>query len=316
MHYIIRPNRYAAFEPDFFDVPLERIDNEFNRNYQRMVNESPSTNIFLNITMHGMFVRNPEPITIPGMRLNKFSVAAPGQCTHSNLPEDYHIQYSLYHAIKKHSIIDVPTIIKEAIATSNATLFRESQSNIDRSYAYELKEPHSNVHYTGKVGDTTTFGNSFFEKTYTIDPNPDVFHHGIFLCNDWEEIGGFAMDNLLTNLRFIDYINKRYGEENSIQAKQMFIPVRRVIRESKLSIKFINSRDLYEFCVENGKPDITVLDKSCSVFSAYSKNNPIEEYQRLNLYPEVAKGKRTRKIKKGKIKKSKKPHKSKKPKKI
>jgi hypothetical protein len=331
--------RYEPFNT--FNFGSVRQENTFN---QRFNKESP-TSILLNINLHGEFVEQIIKKHINGILINKFSVAATGQCSFSSLDEERYIAYALCDAVASGGIIDVPTILKEATSHSKIqtnmdaephTYFKTLESTLDHSFRRNNSLPYSNTsHHSGKVGEENTFGNLYFEKKYTLDTTRPF---GIYLCKNWDVINGFAMDNLLTNRMFIEFMNNKYEPEH--RWVENFYPLKYGVKtkgqETYLSntdvypqlckfspdyelglracIKTIVSSDLFEFCQLYGRPDISLIDNSCSVFyGTYFGENLNEEQikMRYRIYdymhhPEnanVAKG--TRKGKKRKSRKCK-----------
>ena len=333
---IIKPSsKYEQL--DTYDFGSVREDNSFYRNFVKMETQK-NTSMLLCLMMHGMFVPSPQNQVIRGeFLLNKFSVAAPGQCSISiqyGLGNRY-IQYAICDAVQKGSIVDVPTILREGYAHTtiqNPTsvnytpneIFKATPTNLDKMYKNELERISSTVYHSGKVGETNTEGNEFFEKIYTLD-NDDP-RHGLFLCKDWVEIGGVAMDNLLANRLFIHFMNNRHEPTNNWSADGInsplkeqfygkFVQLYNMVSTDKVEdkrlycIKKFWSSDLFTFCAMYGRSNLSLIDKSCSVFSDC---DTIQEYHRLSLHPKSAKGirkgprkgsrKNTRKGKKGKVK--------------
>jgi len=269
---ILRPSRqYAPFNT--FNFGSVRHQNAFN---QHFIN-SP-TSILLLMTIHGKFVQNPVVLS-RGIRLNKFSNAATGQCSYSSTNEEKYVVYAICDTVNKDGIIDVPTIIKEGIVHARTQIsqnhpdavFERTESSIDRTYNRNITAKFaSTASHSGKVGEEITSGNSFFEKEYNLDVSR-LF--GIFLCTNWDTIKGKQMDNLLTNPYFIDFMNKKYEPDNNwangddtLVKLKYYGTFKQLLTSIKHCIKPFVSSDLFEFCEIFGKPDISLIDMSCSVF--------------------------------------------------
>jgi hypothetical protein len=289
-----------------------------------METQNPNTSMILCLMMHGSFVPSPQNQVISGgFLLNKFSIAAAGQCALSTIIENRYIAYAMCDTVKKGSIIDVPTILREGDAhhastllltekkyqhlltptTTPITIFANTKPNLDQIYENELKRIGSNVHHTGKVGETNTKGNEFFEKIYTQDNE----RHGLILCKDWIEIRGVAMDNLLVNSYFIFFMNERYeptnywsvGGINSRLKNKFcgkFVQLCKMVSPGMINevfgIKTFSSSDLFSFCQKYGRTNLSLIDKSCSIFDGDGNGEDVKEYDRLSLHPKSAKGTR------------------------
>ena len=283
-------------------------ENSFNQNFVEMETQNPNTSMIICLMMHGSFEPNPQNQLISGdFLLNKFSIAAAGQCSLATLDQNRYVAYAMCDTVKKGGIIDVPVIIKEGFAHSimisldlNPTsTFARIPTNLDQIYINELTRIGSNVHHTGKVGETNTKGNEFFEKEYSLD-NYDP-RHGLILCKDWVEIRGVAMDNLLANELFIGFMNERYEPTNDWVAGEINSPLKQifygkfkqlckiVMIDRVFCIKRFSSSDLFIFCQKYGRTNLSLIDKSCSVFT---DGDPVKEYDRLSGYPGSAKGTR------------------------
>ena len=340
---IIKPSsKYEQL--DTYDFGSVRQENSFNQNFVEMETQNPNTSMILCLMMHGGFKPNPQNQLIhSNFLLNKFSIAAAGQCGLSSLDQNRYVAYAMCDTVKKGGIIDVPIILREGFAHEYMTndpnkllnptnVFARTITNLDQIYESELARIGSNVHHTGKVGETNTKGNEFFEKVYALD-NYDT-RHGLILCKDWIEIGGVAMDNLLANSHFISFMNEKYEPTADWSDQRLYTRIKRDFcgkigqiynmvsdEYERLSdeldyeadkrlycIKRFRSSDLFSFCIMYGRTNLSLVDKSCSVFA---DGNPDQEYNRLSLFPGSAKGTRkgkkgtrkgTRKGKKGKIK--------------
>lgn len=299
-----------------FNFNSVREENSFNRNFVEMEHNNPSSSMFLALNVHGEFVPNSQPHTIDGLILNKFSVSAPGQCALMSIHQQMYIFYSMCNAVKTHTIVDVPTILKEgnahAIISLNITnptiikkgpfqIFLESPSNKDEMYKYEIQDrpTTTTAYHSGKVGETNTKGDSFFIKLYSMGSNEKI-PLGIYLCKDWPEIGGVEMDNLIINEKFIQFITSRYPEHRMLETrfghKQLY---KQIDPDNPFKpdivfggVKQFTSLDLFEFCKFYGRPHISLVDNSCSVFP--SNENSITRYDELNnpIYDNHAKGTR------------------------
>ncbi len=318
-----------------FNFGSVRQPNSFD---QHFIRNSPSSMLLL-LDLHGVFVSK-TPKVMKDIFLNKYSNSAPGQCTGASRPARKYIAYALSDAVASGGIIDVPTILKEGFAHSKLSImtepvddislyFEKTESNKDRVYNSELTRIEtSTVQRSGKVGEEITQGNSFFEKEYELDTSVP---YGVFLCKEWDSIEGNILDNLLANPFFILFMNNKYEPEKLWVKK--FYPLEygpyTFVRSRYLSdtgeypqlykpkndigncaciIKFV-SRDLFEFCQKYGRPEINLIDTSCSIFrknilsSTYPTHNELYDLFNRPENATVAKG--TRKGKKRKSRKCK-----------
>lgn len=325
-----------------FNFGSVREDNSFNRNFVEMEEmEETDKSMLLVLNMHGSFVPNSQPHTIDGLILNKFSVSAPGQCSVGHIHQQMYAFYSICYAVETRAIIDVPAILKEGNAHSTISLnlindqnfmidpsqiFTSTHSNKVSMYNYEIKNrpTTTNVHHTGKgVGETNTIGDSFFIKSYSCSDYEEKIPLGIYLCKDWTAIGGVKMDNLLINEIFIQFMRSRYPTqlgriiENERGHKQLY---KQTVSNHPFQddivgggIKRLTSLDLFEFCKFYGRPHISLVDDSCSVFP--SNEDSVARYDELtnSINAKHAKGtrkdNRNKKHKKRNIQKKKHPKK-------
>ena len=328
---MLRPSIYYALF-NTFNFGSVRHQNAFNEHFKESPNPIENS-ILLLINMHGGFVENPEVLTLSSeVQLNKFSNAATGQCSYSSVDEDKYVVYAICDAVNKDGIIDVPTIIKEGIAHARiqssqtpSTVFERTHTNIDRMHARELTTKHaSTAQHSGKVGEEITFGNLFFEKKYNLDATRLL---GVFLCNNWDTIGGKQMDNLLANPHFINFMNEKYDPEHTWTGgdntparrkycgtfNQLLTTATQLLTTTKYCIKTFVSSDLFEFCEIFGKPEISLIDTSCSVFHGTSDGEVItkeltdarnNQFDVMNssINEKVAKGRKGKKCKSKKCK--------------
>jgi hypothetical protein len=302
--------------------------------------------MLLNVDLHGQFISK-TPKVMSGIKLNKYNNAAPGQCTPATRPQRKYVAYALSDSVLSGGIIDIPTIIREGRAHSRNQLYEDIETNKDTIFNLEIARRNNTTTalHSGKVGEEITYGDSFFEKKYDLDEDEP---YGVFLCKDWVEIGGNILDNLLANPFFIHFMNQKYDqahvwgtspkpergsfenkyissylhrtapERGSFENKyigsylQLCTPIGRTAPELVVCIKTFVSSDLFEFCKEYGRPDISLIDFSCSVFAINEKLDELSLSQSVqernnSMYDEfthpknasVAKG--TRKSKKGKL---------------
>jgi hypothetical protein len=331
----------VILKPSAFYIPIKtfifgsvRQQNAFNQHF----NKNSSSSMLLNVDLHGGFISK-TPKVMSGIKLNKYNNAAPGQCTGASRPQRKYIVYALSDAVLSGSIIDIPTIIREGNAHATNKLYEDTPTNKDIMFNLEITKRNdtTTAQHSGKVGEEITYGNSFFEKSYELDKDEP---YGVFLCKDWYEIGGNILDNLLANPFFIHFMNEKYDkahlwgssrnvgpieEEYFGPYLQLCTPIGRTAPEMVDCIKKFVSSDLFEFCEEHGRPEISLLDSSCSVFtkqlildessreseswsgSDLTDESPNIQKRSIRLYDEfthpknasVAKG--TRKSKKGKL---------------
>jgi hypothetical protein len=306
-----------------YDFGSVRQENSFNTNFVAMETSDPTTSMFLNLSMHGEFTRRPQNQTIVGdFILNKISIGPPGQCTRSSATTGQYVVYALCDAVQTGSIVDVPTILREGFAhlnvlvtNSNPTIvFENTLPMKDIIYNNELTKPPSktSVRYTGKMDEINTLGNTFFEKSYNVDTTEK---YGVFLCKDWVEIEGVAMDNLLANPLFIKFMNQKYDPDNvwknNYHRNYYYGKSKQLCKmnpeysgndpftmdEVSCIQRFVSS-DLFEFCQKYGRTKLSLVDCSCSIFQ--NGSDTVNEFKRLSLHPGSAKGTRNRKKVKGK----------------
>ena len=268
-----------------FNFGSTRQPNLFDQHF----NKKSDSSMLLYLIMHGAFVSK-TPKIMRGIQLNKFNVAAPGQCTFTSELEHRYIPYVVSDAVASGGIIDVPNIIREATAHSRAqinpkldiqNLFEKTETNKDRIYNSELARHTSTALHSGKVGEEITYGNSFFEKKY--DSDTERPYYGIFLCKKWDAIEGNILDNLLANPFFILFMNNKYDKAHLWGSSRNAGPIetkyfgsyKQLSTRNNASagtfevldfIKTLVSSDLFEFCEEHRRPEISLIDNSCSVF--------------------------------------------------
>jgi hypothetical protein len=292
------------------------------------VRDEPSS-MLLFMHLHGALIINqsgePSIMTVPSVMLNKYSMSGTGKCNGSSVPFMVHILYKLCDAVQKNTPIDVETILNETIAhgyakttgperalsmaptmsTYQHTRGIEKQNNADafrtasvqtQPYGKRLVE----THY-GDVADNNkhTYGAHYVEKIYTIQ-NDGIARDGIFICKDWSEIGAKCMDNLMDNMQFKLFIVKKYKDE-----EQMLKIVANLdfVGNPSTSLDCVSLSDVLEFCATVGKPNVSMVDSTCSNFMTKTissvSNRQITNALKFLKNPEydnVAKGvKRTKK---------------------
>jgi hypothetical protein len=315
----------VILRPSAFYIPIKtftfgsvRQQNAFNQHFNR---NSPSS-MLLNVDLHGKFISK-TPKVMSGIKLNKYNNAAPGQCTSASKPERKYIAYALSDAVLSGSIIDIPTIIREGYAYAENKLYEDTTTNKDNMFHSEItnRADVTTANHSGKVGEEITYGNSFFEKKYKLDEDEP---YGVFLCKKWGSIEGNILDNLLANPFFILFMNEKYDKAHVWGSSRNAGPIENEYfgsyqqlishvgaTEMVDCVKTFVSSDLFEFCEEHGRPEISLIDTSCSVFngslfppdSEHPTRNSLYDYFTHPKHANVAKG--TRKGKKRKSRKCK-----------
>ena len=283
---------------DTYNFKSERCHNtSFDMNFNRT---SPSSMLLL-ISMHGTIIlrdNNTKPIlqTCETAILNKFGLAGTGQCTFTSKAGDIYTAHSMCEAVSNpESILDIHTILREGRThakmiinpeLSPDQLYQTTQSVMEyqRDKGMERQEERKNrcptrygeVPYGELLGERTTQGTQYLEKMYDYD---DITL-GIIVCKDWPEIDAKCMDNLLTNSKFIYFLTGN-NDANDLFDTPIFL--------SKI----------IEFCEQNGRPEISIVDNACSVFEGVdpltvSNILAIDNHIKGSAYTNVAKGKKTK----------------------
>lgn len=282
-------NYHPYYTHDFGAVHTTRTP--FDINFKNM--DGPKR-ILIYIYMHGGIPINKHitPILMRNIQLNKYSICEPGQCAVACAPVAKHMLNLLADALKNNIPLDIGTMLKESIA-SNKLCTSDPRRDFERAprmkvlqtemgvaeqeacvgrfnqYPYNINKP---------LGENTTSGKRYFEKIYELDRNP-IKKHGIFICNDWEEIDGGAMDNLLENVKFQEFMQIKYQSKKRKQYVEeglgtLVKHLSLTTNKDTVSIKMALLSDILEFCSKNGKPQISIVDNSCSVFESRVRLTP------------------------------------------
>ena len=316
---------YATYD---FGVAMRNntpFDSHFSRN--------DKSSMFLFVHLHGSLnlKSNGEPnvLRVSGVTLNKYSMSGTGKCNFSSKRYLQHMLNSVCDAIQTNKPIDIETILNEtlihkhakSVGISEAKLIaptmavEQHKKGITRqaevfafSSANKQTQPHKSrlgeTPYIDEVIDNNihTYGETFVEKVYQIDKNdgPDE-SDGIYLCKDWDEIGASCMDNLMTNRIFIGFICNKYRDK---YLKKLILTYS--LEEERVAcMGEIKLSDLLEFCYAYSRPNVSIVDSSCSEFTSSTGRtltvrgiaNANKKAQ--NLDPTTAKGtkKRQKKVK-------------------
>jgi hypothetical protein len=314
--HTLRPsNHYNPLST--FNFGSRKQENTFDSHF----NKNSQSAILLLLDLHGGFVQNPVVKVMSGIKLNKYNNAATGQCSRSTIGARKYVLYAICDTVNQpHGILDIPVIIKEGYSHAHiqppsipSIFFENTKTNLARTHKDEMTAKYvSTAPHSGVVGEEITYGNSFFEKMYQID---ETNKFGVFLCSIWGKIGGRPMDNLLSNHFFIDFMNNKYEPEHkwrdgvaNTRAIQKYYGIfKQLLSDSSIGcIKRFVSSDLFEFCEKYGKPEISLVDTSCSTFyGTYDGEVASEELtkSRYELYDNMNDSKNAR-VAKGIRKKS------------
>jgi hypothetical protein len=243
--------------------------------------------------------------TVRNINLNKYNISGTGQCTYNTPTRSKYMIYSLSDAVQKDEPLDISTMLREGSAYMNLDIvdpvktFNETQSmkiqqtirgSTDQESTYDRIRPEresttqikrreeSIYDRTRPEGEETTYGNRYAEKIYQLGSDLG----GIFICSEWPEIGAGPMDNLLENDDFNRYMLNKYGtlerrerervSRNRYRSRDdvgVFALSRSLIEEGKeiFVMDGILLTDILLFCEMYGRPNINIVDYSCSVFT-------------------------------------------------
>ena len=316
---------YATYD---FGVAMRNntpFDSHFSRNDE--------SSMFLFVHLHGSLIikSNGEPnvLLVPGVTLNKYSMSSTGKGNFSSKRYLQHMLNSVCDAIQTNKPIDIETILNEtlihkhakSVGISEAKLIaptmaeEQHKKGITRqaevvafSSANKQTQPHKSrlgeTPYIDEVIDNNihTYGESFVEKLYQIDKNDGPNESdGIYLCKDWGEIGASCMDNLMTNRVFIGFICNKYRDKH---LKKLILTYS--LEEERVAcMGEIKLSDLLEFCYAYSRPNVSIVDSSCSEFTSSTGRTLTDRCianankKAQNLDPTTAKGtkKRQKKVK-------------------
>ena len=264
------------------------------------------SSVLLYISMHGELVlsENLTPMikSNPNIRLNKYSVAGTGQCVIFSLAEIKYALYRICDSVSKNTPLDISTILRESLAFNSLIhntpgntreLFANTENSATYQHKYCMKKQRDNEKCRdfpseSPIGERVTYGNTYVEKNYQIDL-------GIFICNEWSQINAEPMDNLLENSEFKTFIYRRYNDPaDESKIKNKFTHHTNLNGEEvTLVVETVTLSDILDFCEMHGRPNISMVDNSCSSFNS-SRRLSSEEIARikdnLSVYPNIAKG--------------------------
>ena len=285
----------------------------FDVNFDR---ESGASMLFF-ISMHGSICADDNKVVVNECKsLNKFSASGAGQCTQIAHEGSKYIAYALADAVENNGPLDISTILREGyahhsslIVPISAVLNYEDALPTAISQHYRGIAKHAAAVCAGEdfqeivsseiLGDKTTFGFEYVEKGYSVRTGD---RDGIFICKDWPEIGANRMDNLLENQAFMNYMLKTYIPSDTLE-DFVFTTIKPLITGSDDDVKCVKRillSDLIDFSEKHGRPEVNVVDNSCSVLMG-KKDFTCKQIGRFKTFldslgDEVAKGaKRTKK---------------------
>jgi hypothetical protein len=288
-------------------------DTVFDVNFDR---ESGASMLFF-ISMHGSICADDNKVVVNECKsLNKFSASGAGQCTQIAHEGSKYIAYALADAVENNGILDISTILREGyahhsslIVPISAVLNYEDALPTAISQHYRGIAKHASAVCAGEdfqeivsseiLGDKTTFGVEYVEKGYSVRTGD---RDGIFICKDWPEIGAMCMDNLLENQAFKNYMLKTYIPSDTLD-DFVFTTIKPLITGSDDDVKCVKRillSELIDFSEKHGRPEVNVVDNSCSVLMG-TKDFTCKQIGRFKTFldslgDEVAKGvKRTKK---------------------
>lgn len=256
------------------------------------------TSMLLFISTHGSIVTDDDNKVIVKTcngHLNKFSASGAGQCAYVADDASRYIVYALCDAIKHNSgILDVSTILREGTAhhfslgvpqsavkmyaETPATVVSQHEASNQKKFCIKTKE---------MIGDKTTFGNQYVQKRYSIKPQD---RDGIFICKTWKEIGAKPMDNLLENEKFIAFMSETFPNMQLSSVKPLITNT----DENVPCIRSTLLSNVIQFCEMYNKPEISIVDNSCSTINGAHKYTPRQlaniGHDLDRIPPNVAKG--------------------------
>jgi hypothetical protein len=289
------------------------VGTAFDVNFQRTSGDS----MLLFINMHGAIVinNNNESIINRCTSLNKFSSSGVGQCVVFSMNASRYIAYTLCHAIQTGGALDIDTIIRESRAHKNMKpgdnpekIYQETPTSVAFQHHAGVKRQSEcksrnfqEVNYSDQVlGNETTFGTQYLEKKYSVgDPSECKY---ITICKEWVEIGASPMDNLLENEVFQMFIIEKYfpTEGDDVHKRITSSKTIRNFTDNVVVIGKILLSDIIEFCESHGRPRVSIIDNSCSLFSGthpYTTRQIGNILKNLPDDPTIAKGIKTKRKK-------------------
>jgi hypothetical protein len=290
--------------------------------------------MFLFVHLHGSLIlkSNGEPnvLKVPGVILNKFSMSGTGKFNLSSKIYLKHILYNVCDAIQTNKPIDIETLLNESLIHKHAKIVGISEAKLTTPAMAEeqhkkgitrqdeviallaankqTQPPKSRLGETPYIDEVIdnnihTYGETFIEKVYQIDKNDGPNESdGIYLCKDWVEINASCMDNLMTNSVFIRFICNKYRDKHF----KKIIFSYSLEEERVACMGEIKLSDLLEFCYLHSRPNVSIVDSSCSEITSSTGRtltvrgiaNASKKAQKLD--PNTAKGTKKRKQKKEK----------------
>ncbi len=308
-----------------YNFNSHRCQTPFDTNFNR---DDPHSMLLFN-TMHGgVILDKKNNYTIKdcgeGAFLNKFSTAGMGQCSFNTNKGNQYIAYLMCYAVSHGQVLDMPVIFREAIAHQNtrthntpAEQYLITKPNIERQR--DLGLAHQNectdrnfdeLKYGDLLGDESSNGSKYLEKIYGLGDINEA--NGIYICKDWVEIDAKPMDNLLENNFFLTFILEKYiGKEKEHVYNR--ITTTKSIIDLVTDVAAINKcmlSDVIKFCEKYGKPHISMVDDSCSVFEPETylltqRQIALIADKIRKLGPSIAKGIKRNKTKRNKTKRNK-----------
>lgn len=260
----------------------------------QFIRDRPET-MLLYIYTHGeIMVQTNHPVVkdFNGL-LNKFAIAGPGFCGVSSARSAKYVLYNMCDVVQNGGDLDIPSIVREGYVESEistdavvdpAEIYAKTQETVVHDYLKSNSHIREATYTTNDTGGITTYGSQYFEKSYTIDVTDTTM--GVFICKDWKEINALALDNLLGNIYFINFMIAKYGNE---------VVIRNMIQTGTVYIvgTFLAS-DILEFSAKYGRWYLSIVDNSCSVFKSTYKltrrNIDMIRASVATMNPTIAKG--------------------------
>ena len=307
---MLNPNpKYTSLIASDFG-PVRSPNTTFDSNFKK---RSPA--ILLYIKMHGAIALDKRFNSITSDRdimLNKYNVSAIGQCAYDTEHRATYMVYSLSDALKNNTPLDIATMLREALAndtynivdtdkTFNETPSIKMDQTIENSKRLSTGRRHLTISDANRPeGEETAYGNEYAEKIYALDRD-ETIAGGIFICSEWPEIGAGPLDNLLENDMFKAYMLEKYSKKkrkNDFHELHNLGYLRNskslIERNKKNVIDGILLTDIVFFCKTRGRPNINIVDVSCSAFMQEHTLSPRQidmiEKRLKKLGPTVAKG--------------------------
>ena len=250
---------------NFADISNE---NEFNRH----LNLEGGNTMTIYIDTHGETLYSHGKDVLHSQLLqsrffiNKFSISAEGGIS-SMTPDDS--KYMLFTTSEfcngrdnRHRFLDVPLLWRESQVSYPEYIKIIEKFGLNPNVELE-QMPSFTVLRNREGSETTHYSRSYFNKYFSVGGNL----RGIYLCTNCNI--GKSMDNLLNDDNFKRFMSSKYGrkyEETEIESNVGSVVGQTVVAHCLLS-------DIVEFADSGGINHLNVLDSSCAVLTAPSREN-------------------------------------------